>query len=210
MMKELNRAEAEQVRLAWEFRYREQEDVLVWPEELLPDFIAAVESLKPIEAKLDFPTPPEQELKMEFRNRYRDYIRKELPKLAEIIGAEWRFGWRRAAGMPGAGSMMPGGSGMGGGSMMPGAPARAACRRGTAACPGMGRCAGSGMGGWAVVHDAGMGSGGTGYPGSGMGGSMGMGSGGPSGQMTELVTADGKPMVVCGAPATRRLCRPPA
>ena len=109
MMKSLNRAEAEQVRLAWDLRFREQEDVLVWPQELLPDFIAAVEPLKPIEAKIDFPTPPTQELKMEFRNRYRDYIRKELPKLAEIIGAEWRVG----------GSSLRG-SGMAGGMGMPG------------------------------------------------------------------------------------------
>ncbi|MCU0959562.1 MAG: hypothetical protein MUF48_05610 [Pirellulaceae bacterium] len=103
MMKALNRAEAEQVRLAWESRFREQEDVLVWPEELLPDFIAAVEPLKPIELKVDFPTPATQELKMEFRNRYRDYIRRELPKLAEIIGAEWRVG--QQAGMGGMGGM---------------------------------------------------------------------------------------------------------
>ena len=80
------------MRLAWDGRFREQEDVLKWPQELLPDFIAAVEPLKPIEAKVEFPTPPNQELKMEFRNRYRDYIRKELPKLAEIIGSEWRVG----------------------------------------------------------------------------------------------------------------------
>ncbi len=39
MMKDLNRAEAMQVGQAWETRYREQEDVLVWPTLLLPDFI---------------------------------------------------------------------------------------------------------------------------------------------------------------------------
>ncbi len=98
------------MRLAWERRFREQEDVLVWPQELLPDFIAAVEPLKPIEAKVEFPTPQAQELKMEFRNRYRDYIRKELPKLAEIIGAEWGGGLQS----PGGGMGMPGMAGGGG------------------------------------------------------------------------------------------------
>ena len=89
MMKELNQREADQVRLAWDARFREQEDVLKWPEKLLPDFISAVEPLKPIEATVKYPTPAEEELKLEFRNRYRDYIRDELPKLAEIIGSQW-------------------------------------------------------------------------------------------------------------------------
>lgn len=210
MMKELNRAEAEQVRLAWERRYREQEDVLVWPEELLPDFILAVEQLKPIEAKLDFPTPPEQELLPGLRNRYRDYIRKELPKLADIIGAEWKVGAGGGAAsgmgggsmMPGGGSMMPGGSGMGGGSMLPGAPGAGSMMPGGGSmspgggsmmpgAPGMG---GMGSGGGSMMP--GMGSGGTGYPGAGSGGSSGMGSGGSTGGMGELLTADGKPIVV--------------
>ena len=52
------------MRLAWEARFREQEDVLKWPEELLPDFIAAVEPLKPIEATVKYPTPAEEELKI--------------------------------------------------------------------------------------------------------------------------------------------------
>ena len=108
MMKRLNRAEAEQVRLAWEARFREQEDVLKWPEKLLPDFIAAVEPLKPIEATVKFPTPPNEELRLEFRNRYRDYIRDELPKLAEIIGAVWgATGSASGSRYPGAGGGMP-------------------------------------------------------------------------------------------------------
>ena len=90
MMNDLISHEADQVRKAWAHRFREQEDVLVWPEELKPDFIAAVEKLIPIELTVEYPTPPEAELKLDFRNRYRDYIREEMPKLAEIIGAKWK------------------------------------------------------------------------------------------------------------------------
>ena len=218
MMKKLNLAEAEQVRLAWERRYREQEDVLVWPEAMLPDFISAVEPLKPIEAKLDFPTPPQQELKVELRNRYRDYIRQELPKLADIIGAEWRVGQQGggASGMTGMGGGsgmpgMPGMGGMGGGSMMPG------MGSGGTGYPGMGGGSmrpgapgGMGSGGGSMMPGApggmgsgggsmmpGMGSGGSGMPGSGMGGSSG------SGGTADLLTADGKPIVVEWSPSNQ-------
>ncbi len=172
MMKQLNRLEAEQVRLAWEGRFREQEDVLKWPQELLPDFIAAVEPLKPIEAKVEFPTPPNQELKMEFRNRYRDYIRKELPKLAEIIGSEWRAGVSSSAGYPGMGS---------GGGMPPGA--------GGGMRPAMGGMMGPG----AMSGSSGMGGGG-GYP--GMSGRSPMRSGPGYGSGAGLRGADDSPIVV--------------
>lgn len=109
-MKELNQEEAVQVYKAWQRRFSEQEDVLVWPAELKPDFIAAVEPLIPIELAVDYPTPPEQELKLDFRNRYRDYITAEMPKLAEIIGAEWHATQKIGSG----GSYGSGYGGMGG------------------------------------------------------------------------------------------------
>lgn len=114
MMGQLTKLEAEQVRRAWERRYREQEDVLVWPGELKPDFIAAVEKLMPIETKVEFPAEKEQ-LKLEFRNRYRDYIREEMPGLADIIGARWQVSTAASAGGAGdfSGGEM-GGAGMGG------------------------------------------------------------------------------------------------
>jgi hypothetical protein len=171
MMKQLNRLEAEQVRLAWDGRFREQEDVLKWPQELLPDFIAAVEPLKPIEAKVEYPTPPDQELKMEFRNRYRDYIRKELPKLAEIIGSQWGVGVQSSSGYSGMGS---------GGGMPPGSDS-------------MGPGTGGMMGPGTMSGLPGMGSGG-GYPGMGGGSSMGPGPGYGSG--TRLRSADDSPIVV--------------
>jgi hypothetical protein len=171
MMKQLNRLEAEQVRLAWDGRFREQEDVLKWPQELLPDFIAAVEPLKPIEAKVEYPTPPDQELKMEFRNRYRDYIRKELPKLAEIIGSQWGVGVQSSSGYSGMGS--GGGMPFGSDSMGPGT--------------------GGIMGPGGMPGLPGMGSG-SGYPGMGGGSSMGPGPGYGSG--IGLRSADDSPIVV--------------
>ncbi|MHB8969730.1 MAG: hypothetical protein ACYC3X_06055 [Pirellulaceae bacterium] len=216
MMKQLNRAEAEQVQLAWNYRFREQEDVLVWPTELLPDFIAAVEPLKPIESKVDFPTPPKQELKMEFRNRYRDYIRKELPKLAEIIGAEWRVGQQSSGNGGGMGLDTGMGMGMGGSSGYPGMGSSGGMRP-----PGMGPPSGMVSGGMVSggmvsggmvsggMVSGGMGPGGMGPPGGmrsgsmgpgmssgGRGPGMGMGMGANSGAGMELLTAEGKPIVV--------------
>jgi hypothetical protein len=74
---------------AWRIQYEKQKGILVWPKELLSDFLAAVEPLRPLE-KVSPPTGPTDEiLKINLRERYRDYIGKELPKLAEKIGATW-------------------------------------------------------------------------------------------------------------------------
>ncbi len=162
MMKGLTTAEAQQVRLAWELRYREQEDVLVWPEELLADFIAAVDKLRPIELTVEYPTPANKELKEDFRSRYRDYIRDELPKLAKIIGSEWLASSSSQGGMGGMGGMMGGYPGMPGGSM--GGPGMGPAAMGMSPgamgmSPGM---PGMGMGG------GGDGMGRSGMPGSGI------------------------------------------
>ena len=65
-----------------------QEQILVWPPDLGEDFISRVEAFKPFES-LSFPTDPKQELVRVYRERSRDYIREELPKLAAIAGARW-------------------------------------------------------------------------------------------------------------------------
>ena len=179
MMQELNRAEADQVRLAWERRFREQEDVLKWPEELFPDFLAAVEPLKPIELKVKYPTPANEELRPDLRNRYSDYIQKELPKLAKIIGSEWRVGAAAGGGYPGMG----GGGSTGSGGSYPGMGSGGSY-------PGMGSGGsypGMGSGG----SYPGMGSGGS-YPGMGSGLGSGPGSYGSSGGLT----SDDNPIVV--------------
>ena len=77
---------------AWQAQYEEQKQILVWPSgpgELRPDFIEKVDGLRPIEETMTFPTPPADELRLEYREEYRDYIKDELPKLAAIIGAQW-------------------------------------------------------------------------------------------------------------------------
>ncbi|HRX77917.1 MAG TPA: hypothetical protein P5307_02585, partial [Pirellulaceae bacterium] len=74
---------------AWQAQYEEQKKILVWPSELRRDFVAKVDKLRPIEETMLFPTPPANELRLEYREEYRDYIKEELPKLAKIIGAPW-------------------------------------------------------------------------------------------------------------------------
>ena len=74
---------------AWQAQYEEQKQILVWPTELRDDFIAKVDPLRPIEEKVAYPPQPQDELRLEYREEYRDYIKDELPKLAKIIGANW-------------------------------------------------------------------------------------------------------------------------
>jgi hypothetical protein len=67
---------------AWQTQYSHQETILRWPRELGSDFVNAVRPLKPIELKVEFPTPQPQELKVDFRQRYANYVERLLPKLA--------------------------------------------------------------------------------------------------------------------------------
>jgi len=94
----------QEVGRVWRTLYEHQrKNTLVWPQEIREDFIRAVAPLQPIEAEVEYPTPVEQELSQNFKERYRDYIKEELPKLAETIGSTWA---------PTAG---PGGASYGGG-----------------------------------------------------------------------------------------------
>jgi hypothetical protein len=77
---------------AWQKQYTHQDMILQWPRELLDDFIARVRPLKPIELKVEFPTPPHQELKVDFRQRYANYVERLLPKLAVLIKSRWMPG----------------------------------------------------------------------------------------------------------------------
>jgi hypothetical protein len=77
---------------AWQKQYSHQEMILRWPPELLDDFITKVRPLKPIELKVEFPTPPHQELKVDFRQRYANYVERLLPKLAVLINSRWMPG----------------------------------------------------------------------------------------------------------------------
>lgn len=86
---------------AWQLHYSQQDAILRWPMDLKEDFVSAVRPLKPIEAKVDFPTPQSQELKVDFRRRYAGYVGNLLPRLADVVGTVWQVGRANAGGMPG-------------------------------------------------------------------------------------------------------------
>ena len=76
---------------AWQEKWNKQQHDLVWPKELnLPgrtDFTDQINALmlgRPIEKLAENET-----LDKYWRERYRDYIKEELPKLADVIGAKW-------------------------------------------------------------------------------------------------------------------------
>ncbi|GIW93928.1 MAG: hypothetical protein KatS3mg110_1969 [Pirellulaceae bacterium] len=92
---------SEDVYDAWQQQYDRQRALLTWPQILGQEFIAIVTRLQPIEAKVKFGPDVKEELNLTLRQRYRDYIDTELPKLADIIGAHWAASTpagRRAAG----------------------------------------------------------------------------------------------------------------
>lgn len=109
---------------AWREQYEKQQAVLLWPSgpgELEADFIEKVTSseFRPFE-KLPYGSGGPEALRRDFREEYRDYIKRELPKLAAIIGASWQAkavssgeGAMGAAGMMGGGGGPPGGMTMG-------------------------------------------------------------------------------------------------
>lgn len=78
------------IKQAWQEKWNKQQQDLVWPKELnvqgssFTDQINALLLGRPIEA-LD----EKRTLGKYYRERYRDYIKEELPKLAGIIGSKW-------------------------------------------------------------------------------------------------------------------------
>lgn len=81
-------AEVDDVYRAWTFQYAKQQGILVWPNRFDANFHRKVENLKPIEMHVPFPIEREV-LDANQRAQYRNFIRDELPKLADIIGAKW-------------------------------------------------------------------------------------------------------------------------
>lgn len=89
-MEEVNLRLADDVYDAWQQQYEKQRALLTWPALLGADVIATLQKLQPIEAKVRFdPNNQKEELDATARQRYRDFIDVELPKLADIIGARW-------------------------------------------------------------------------------------------------------------------------
>jgi len=74
---------------AWDYQYSNQVNILQWSRELGDDFVAAVRPHRPIELKIDHPTPLEQKLSINFRGRYRNYVENLLPVLAQRVGTHW-------------------------------------------------------------------------------------------------------------------------
>ncbi len=110
-MDKLIAARQEEIREAWQLKYDQQNSeetgILTWPEELNTRFIRKVTPLRPIEKALPFPLPEDDDRRLNIGDRedYRDYINRELPRLAESIGAEWLA----QAGGPRTGPSMEGG-----------------------------------------------------------------------------------------------------
>ncbi|HEV7281272.1 MAG TPA: hypothetical protein VGN57_13795 [Pirellulaceae bacterium] len=79
------------VKSAWQDQYLEQEKVFVWPTQFPAPMRRELAKYRPIELKLpEFPTPPNKEVDQNYRVVYSNYMRDELPKLAETIGAKWQ------------------------------------------------------------------------------------------------------------------------
>ncbi|MCA9168571.1 MAG: hypothetical protein KDB23_12940 [Planctomycetales bacterium] len=70
------------VRAAWEKKWERQKEVLKWPSSLAPEFLAKVETMRPIETVTD-------RIPSTYTLAYASYIKKALPELAERIGAKW-------------------------------------------------------------------------------------------------------------------------
>jgi hypothetical protein len=82
---------------AWSSVFERQQDILVWPvDELQEDFVERFRDLIPIELKVTFPTPEEEEVVPLFRTRYQHYIGRVLPSIAEIAQSKWTADWDRA------------------------------------------------------------------------------------------------------------------
>ena len=85
-----------EVKAAWDKKYQQQtggdggENILKWPEELGTQFIRAVQKFRPIEQTAKFDVQGvDRDIATNLREDYRDYVKKELPKLADRIGAAW-------------------------------------------------------------------------------------------------------------------------
>ncbi|MCA9105198.1 MAG: hypothetical protein KDA83_07220 [Planctomycetales bacterium] len=105
-------------REAWEYQYSQQQRLLVFPADLSDNVRNAFRRLLPIESKLPrySEIKADQEVRIEFRSAYGDYIRKRLPQLAEMIGAHWNPTAQAAAtGSTGSVSSGLGATGMGSG-----------------------------------------------------------------------------------------------
>jgi len=114
---------------AWQFQYERQKEFLTWPQNAFqfPKVHEIFDSLRPFEKKVAFPIPepvpaPLDQITVQDRKVYKDYIEPEFPALAKRIGSTWKFVLDQkamsqgAAGFepPSGGSFAPGGFTSGG------------------------------------------------------------------------------------------------
>lgn len=83
-------AKRDEVAAAWRLQFDRQQSVFVWPEELPDDLKQEAQALFPIEAKVG--TATDKEIDRLKRDVYRTFIQRHLPKLADIVRAEWTPG----------------------------------------------------------------------------------------------------------------------
>ena len=70
------------IRAAWETKWERQKAELTWPQELPPDFLQLVETMRPIE-RVTRPLPAPS------RRAYANFVKGVLPNLAARIDATW-------------------------------------------------------------------------------------------------------------------------
>ncbi|MDP6444101.1 MAG: hypothetical protein QF805_09960, partial [Pirellulaceae bacterium] len=90
----------DEVLKAWEEQYQYQVNLLKWPEQFGWEFEKRVSGLKPIEVVVPFPIENEKAEKIPFldRQRYRNFIKFDLPKLGKIVGTTWQPGGGKSVG----------------------------------------------------------------------------------------------------------------
>ena len=102
-MDELIRRRRDNVRDAWVTKWDQLRENLVWPKQLRSDFIDKVKLLMPFENV----ATEEEILPVHLRERYKNYITNELPKMAEKIGSQWVAVETERGGRGGFGSRQP-------------------------------------------------------------------------------------------------------
>lgn len=100
----------------WEENYARQQAVLTWPEELQAGFLEEIKDKKYRQPELiDYAETEIGLLSQPARDRYRNYIAEELPKLADIIKGKWHLDPVSMVGGGGGGPAGGKGGGPGGG-----------------------------------------------------------------------------------------------
>lgn len=74
---------------SWRQLFESQRDILVWPQSFTKDFLDQFENKIPIEVHFQYEPEKLDPTETTLRVQYSDYIKNELPKIAELAGAEW-------------------------------------------------------------------------------------------------------------------------